>query len=447
LSLVNLFFLFWAAAVTPEAQLRTALEAKTGAVNLSPGIVEISREIVLAPDSHDLDIRSAGLTIKASTAFRGRALIVIPAGKNIRIHDLSLDGDRDAIGRPIDLPLAGSMFSRSIPNNGIVVEGVTGLEIANLKAKNIAGFTILANAVHTVRIQTIEIADSGGLNARNRNNATGGILLEEGVTDFEVLDCRIANVRGTGIWVRSRGGSARNAYGRIADNLFANIGRDAIRVDYATEMRVENNRGRMIGYPAEEVDAVPAAIETAGSVDRSVYRNNQFEEIDGKCIGLDGFHDGEVTGNICLGEDALRNYPYGTFGIMMTNASEKNGASNVRIAGNTLDGEVFGGILLLGFGHTVTGNRLLHLNLAHCNDPGPVNCGRQPDQPELFRSGIYLGAGTKSNTIQNNEISGYGMSRYCIGAAPGVSPTANTIAKNQCSDEAALARAQLLKPR
>ena len=140
MSLVNLFFLFWAVAVTPEAQLRTALEAKAGAVNLSPGIVEISREIVLAPDSHDLDIRGAGLIIKASAAFRGPALIVIPAGKNIRIHDLLLDGDRDAIARPIDLPQAETMFSRFIPNNGILAEGVTGLEIANVKAKNIAGF-------------------------------------------------------------------------------------------------------------------------------------------------------------------------------------------------------------------------------------------------------------------------------------------------------------------
>lgn len=439
--LVNLFFLFWAAGASPEAQLRTALEAKTGVVNLAPGVVEISREIVLPPDAHDLDLRGTGVTIKASAAFRGRALIVIPAGKNIKIHDLELDGNRDAIARPTGLPPAESIFSRFMPDNGILAESVTGLEIAGVKAKNMEGFTILVNAGRTVRIHGIEIADSGGLNARNRNNATGGILLEEGVTDFEVLDCRIVTVRGNGIWVQSRSESARNANGRIAGNEFATIGRDAIRVGEATDVRVENNRGRMIGYPAEEVDAVPAAIDTAGSVDRSIYRNNQFEEIDGRCFGLDGFHDGEVTGNTCRSEDTLRNYPYGNFGIMM------NHSANVRVTGNTVDGGVFGGILILGQGHTVTGNHLLHLNLAHCNDPGPVNCGRQPDQPDLFRSGIYLGTGAKGNTVQNNEIAGYGMSRHCIGTAPGVALTANTIAKNVCSDEAELARAQFLKPR
>jgi hypothetical protein len=89
---------------------------------------------------------------------------------------------------------------------------------------------------------------------------------------------------------------------------------------------------------------------------------------------------------------------------------------------------------------------LRHLNLAHCNDPGPVNCAWSANQPDLLRSGIYLGAGAdrpdiaKGNTIQNNEIGGYGMSRHCIGAAPGVSLPANTVAKNECSDDAAVAR-------
>src|SRR4051794_26896334 len=88
------------AAADPEAQLRTALLAKTGAVALPAGAIEISREIVLPSDAHDLDLRGPNPTIKAAATFRGRALIVIPAGKNIKIHDVSLDGNRDAIARP-----------------------------------------------------------------------------------------------------------------------------------------------------------------------------------------------------------------------------------------------------------------------------------------------------------------------------------------------------------
>ena len=71
---------------------------------------------------------------------------------------------------------------------------------------------------------------------------------------------------------------------------------------------------------------------------------------------------------------------------------------------------------MIGTGNTIAANHLLHLNLAHCNEPGPINCLSVKDQPDLLRSGIYLGAGAerpdiaKGNVIENNEIQGYGMS-------------------------------------
>lgn len=442
--------LLFAPAPSTETQLRTALAAKTGSVALPAGTIEISREIILQPDAHDLDIRGAGTILKAAATFRGRALLVLPAGKNIKIHDLSLDGNRDVIGRPTGLPPSEAMFSRFTQNNGILAETVTNLEIAQVKAKGIAGFAILVNAGHTVRIHDVQITESGGLNARKRNNATGGILLEEGTTDFEVLQCQIADVRGNGIWTHSLYKSPRNARGRIAGNEFAQIGRDAIQVGHAMDVRVENNRGRMIGYPPEEVDvegqAFPVAVDTSGNVERSFYRNNQFEEIDGKCFDLDGFHDGEVSGNICTNEDSeLKSYPYGNFGIIMNNANPDMQSRNIKIADNTINGGLFGGIFIIGTGHTVTGNHLTRLNLAHCNNPGPINCNYAPNQPDLLRTGIYLGAGAerpdmaKGNTVTGNDISGYGMSRHCIGGAPGVSLAANTIARNDCSDEQTLA--------
>src|SRR6185312_5714837 len=435
-------------AATPEAELRTALAAKTGNVTLPAGAIEIPREIVLPADAHDLTIHGAATTIKASAQFRGRALIVIPSGKNIHIDGLSLDGNRDAAGRPQGLPGSDVMFSRFTANNGILAETVTGLEIGAVKAQAIAGFAILVNAGHAVKIHNVEVSGSGGHNAKKRNNTTGGILLEEGTTDFEVVDCKLADIRGNGIWTHSLYTSPRNARGRIAGNEFAMIGRDAIQIGHATEVRVENNRGRMIGYPAEEVDleglAFPVAVDTAGNVDKSVYRDNQWEEIDGKCFDLDGFHDGEVSNNTCTNAEAAKEYPYGNFGIIMNNSNPDMQSRNIRITGNTIDGSLFGGIFVIGSGHMVTGNHLLHLNLAHCNDPGPVNCAYASNQPDLLRTGIYLGAGAerpdaaKGNTIENNEVSGYGMSRHCVGAAPGVALAANTIAKNECSDDAAV---------
>ena len=101
-----------------------------------------------------------------------------------------------------------------------------------------------------------------------RNNATGGILLEEGTRDFTVTRCDLRNVRGNGIWTHSLATAPQNRDGLIASNHFERIGRDAIQVGHGTRVRVEDNTGSEIGYPLEDVDmedlATPVAIDTAG---------------------------------------------------------------------------------------------------------------------------------------------------------------------------------------
>jgi hypothetical protein len=344
-------------AQSTELALRKALAAKTGAVTLPAGEIEITREIAVPTDAHDLDIRGAGTIIKAAAAFRGRALLVFPAGKNIKIHDLALDGNRDAVGRMIGLAPSGTMYSRFMPNNGILAEGVTGIEIAQVKATDMAGFTILVNAGHNIRIHDVEITDSGGFNAQRRNNATGGILLEEGTADFAISRCLLGKMRGNGITLRSV------ARGRIFENEFKTLARDAIQASGATAVAIENNNASQLGFPIEEVDA-PGAI----------------------CMRLDGFTDGQVKDNTC---------------------SEA----------------VLGAVSIAGSHNGISGNHLTGLNAAHRD-----------------AAGIYLEAGAKDNTIENNEIAGFGMSKQCLGAAPGVALTANKVANNDCSDEVSVAR-------
>ena len=120
-------------------------------------------------------------------------------------------------------------------------------------------------------------------------------------------------MRGNGIWTHSLYTSPRNARGRIAGNEFAH---DRARCDSGGPRHRHPRREQSRPHdrlPVEEVDlegqAFPVAVDTAGNVDRSVYRNNQFEEIDGKCFDLDGFHDGEVSGNTCLNEDGIKTIP------------------------------------------------------------------------------------------------------------------------------------------
>ena len=317
--------------------MRKALASKTGSVALPAGEIEITREIVMPVDAHDLDIHGAGTTVKAAASFRGRALVVFPAGKNVKIRDLALDGNRDAVGRMIGVPPSGTMFSRFMPNNGILAEGVTGLEIAQVKATGMAGFAILIDGGRNVRIHDVEITESGGFNAQRRNNAAGGILLEEGTADFEISRCLLGKIRGNGITLRSA------ERGRIFENEFRTLARDAIQATEATGVTIENNNAAQLGFPVEEADA-PGAI----------------------CMRLDRFSGGDVKDNTC--SEAL-----------------------------------LGAISVGGSHNRISGNHLMGLNAAHRD-----------------AAGIFLEAGARDNTIENNEIGGYGMSKQCLARARGL---------------------------
>jgi plasmid stability protein len=339
-----------------DTALRKALTARTGVVTLPSGEFEITREIVLPGDAHDLEIKGANTTLKASGDFRGRALIGIANGKNIRIHDLSLDGNRDAVGRMFSLPPFGTMYSRFVPANGIVVENGTGIEISDLKATRFAGFAILIDSSKAVKLHDIDVTASGGFNAQRKNNGTGGIAIEEGTTEFEVRRCAFGTIRGNGLTIRA------SDHGRVFENEFRSIAREAIHGDHTSAVTIENNQMEQIGFPLEEVDA-PGAL----------------------CMRLDHFDAGVVKDNTC--SEAL-----------------------------------LGGISMNGAGNKVIGNHLNGLNAARRDV-----------------AGIFLGSGSKDNTLDANEISGTSMSMHCVGAAPDVAAGANKVLKNDCSDEASVA--------
>jgi hypothetical protein len=185
-----------------------------------------------------------------------------------------------------------------------------------------------------------------------------------------------------------------------------------------------------------EGGGTPVAIDTAGNVDKSSYTENRFEEINGKCIDLDGFHNGEVTRNVCVNKFAASDYPFGHYGIVFNNTNPDMQSRNIRVLNNTIDGAKYGGIFVIGRGHTISGNRLINLNTARCNEtPG---CLYDREQPDLLRSGIYLGRKAErpdiasENTITDNEISGYNMQSHCVIAAPGVMVRTNRIERNEC---------------
>ncbi len=315
------------------------------------------------------------------------------------------------------MPGSDVPFRRFTVNNGILIEDGADIKISNVNFRQVAGFAILVSGAKQVRIERVQIEDSGSRNAADRNNTSGGILLEEGTRDFQVLDCELKNIRGNGIWTHSLYTSPRNDGGLLRSNHFATIGRDAIQIGHATQIRVEKNSGERIGYPESEVDAIPVAIDTAGNVDHSTYSGNKFSEINGKCIDLDGFHDGEVTANVCVNQ---RN-----FGIVMNNSNPDMQSAQITIADNTIDGGQYGGIFVIGGPNKILRNKIRNVNLSHSVD-------------DLLSSGIYLGRGAErpalaiGNLVEGNEVSGYQV--HCITPAPGVSLAANTIGRNQCAN-------------
>jgi hypothetical protein len=427
------------APLATEAAIREALRRGTGVVRIGPGRIEISAALEVPAGAHDLEIRGAdpGTVLRAAPGFRGPAIFVCRSAERIRFADFEIDGNRAALEKPTGLPPYDVPFSRFYENNGLLAESVRSLTISGLTFREVATFPILVTSSQDVRIERVRIENSGSRNDAGRNNTTGGILLEEGTAGFEVRDSVFAGVRGNGVWTHSLYTSPRNRDGIIAGNEFRDLARDAIQVGHATNIRVERNRGVRIGYPIAEVDpeATPVAIDTAGNTDRSVYAWNLFEEVNGKCIDLDGFHDGEVRGNGCVNRGPREAYPHGHFGIVLNNTNPDMESEGITIAGNEIRGAVFGGIFVIGSGHRIVRNRLHGLNQARCAPDRP-GCLYWPGEPDLLRTGIYLGrraerpAVTRDNLILENEISGFGLK--CIAAAPGILLENNRIRGNRC---------------
>jgi len=431
---------------SPEARLRRLIASKTtGVIQLPAGAIEVSSELPLANGAHDLQLDGVGTLFKASRSFRGRAIFVAENARAIRFKNFSIDGNRARFDQPMEMAPPENAYRIFYSHNGILLDRVDGVEISDVDFSAIPSFAVIASRSSNIRIKNVLVENSGTRNAKGRNNTTGGILIEEGSSDFEVTDSRFRWIRGNALWTHSLYTSPRLHDGLFARNRFEGIGRDAIEVGAASRVRVEENTGNHIGFPPSDVDfeslGTPVAMDTAGNVDHSTYARNRFEEIDGKCIDLDGFHDGSIIENTCINRGSPLEYPYGHFGIVMNDTDPNMQSQNIEIRGNVIDGTKFGGLFLIGSGHRVIDNSFVHLNIAKCNENAKqFGCLYKQDEPEMLESGIYLSRGVvrmepvRRNVIRDNRISGHKMQSRCIAAGPGVRLPDNSIGGNSCED-------------
>jgi hypothetical protein len=207
-----------------------------------------------------------------------------------------------------------------------------------------------------------------------------------------------------------------------------------VQVGHAVAVTVEGNEGERIGYPREVVDVegggTPVGVDTAGNVEGSRYVRNSFRDVNGKCIDLDGFHHGIVAGNRCR--------ELAHFGIVMNNTNPDMQSVGIRITDNWIEGAPWGGIFVIGSGHVIAGNVLRGLQRSRCSETGGPGCVFLAAEPEMLRSGIYLGeraerpAVTRGNRIVDNEISGWRMDRACVAQGPNIRRRENTVHGNRC---------------
>ncbi len=407
------------------------------------GLMVIHEPIIVSGDGATLIGHPKGTRIKMAADFKGPGAVTAQ-GKNIRLKGFSIEGNRSRTDQRRGLPPFDKTFAEFHSKTGILADGVDGVEITDVVLREMPAMAILIRGGRNARLKRLRVEDSGGLNAKGRNNATGGVLFEDGVDTFSVEACVFARIQGNALWTHSRYTSPRNRNGLFARNHFEDIGRDAIQIGHATNVRVQNNDGKRIGYPSEIVDAegggTPVAIDTAGNVDGSVYTGNRFEELNGKCIDLDGFHHGEVSRNRCINSKPQAAYPFGHFGIVMNNTNPDMQSTAIRIFENHVEGMKYGAIFVIGSGHLIHHNTFLDLNTSHCSESG-AGCTYFAGEPDLLRSGIYFGrraeraAVTRDNKIEDNVISGWKMSTRCLGFAPGVDRNEQKAARNRCISE------------
>ena len=417
-------------------------------IELAAGETHLQRPMVIAKGSRQVSIRgnAAGSTLVLDAGFEGSAAIVVEGAEDVSLSGFAVRGNRTELKSDWYLPVKEEAFADFYSGNGIVVRESKRVAIRDVQFRLIRAFPVLVNQSAGVTIEGVRIEDCGTLNPAGRNNTTGGILLEEGVSEFEVRRSTIRRITGNGIWTHSYARSARQAGGVIRGNSISVVGRDAIQVGHATGVRVEGNTGSELGFPVEYVDVehhgVAVALDTAGNVDHSVYANNRFTDVNGQCIDLDGFHDGSVTGNSCVNGKAAGAYPASHYAIVFGNNDPAADSSHIVISGNTVQGFAYGAVFLTGSRNTVENNRFLDVNRAHCGSlPLSAVCNYAvAEQPDLLRSGIYLAGNggrpvaTKDNVIRGNVITGFGMAKNCVAAGPGVGLDANVVAGNSCRD-------------
>ena len=104
-AMAAMFLLASCAPVPPEQAVRDALAKQSvGVIRLPSGDIFLSSPLMLPAGARDLELRGSDTTrLIAGPDFKGKALIVVENAKNVTFADFAIDGNRDALAKPLEL--------------------------------------------------------------------------------------------------------------------------------------------------------------------------------------------------------------------------------------------------------------------------------------------------------------------------------------------------------
>jgi len=118
---------------TGESAIQAQLDKGTGIVRLPPGTTELTRELRLPPEAHDLEIIGESTTVlRATRDFQGRAMLDLGGARNVTIRGIQFDGNRAENDRRIDRPFAGVPYSQHFGASGILAVKAAAIRISGI---------------------------------------------------------------------------------------------------------------------------------------------------------------------------------------------------------------------------------------------------------------------------------------------------------------------------
>ena len=220
----------------------------------------------------------SGSTLRASAEFKGRAMVVL--GSDATVERVTIDGNRAKLARPMPIAPYDRAFADFYRTTESSASGTHEHHHSKCEAEKHCKLRgNRERGEERQRSSASTVSDSGSLNDKAATTRPGAFFSRK---EQRSSSCRTAcfeNVHGNGIWTHSRNVLGTGmAESQATDS--STIGRDAIQVGHATEVRVDHQYRLAHRISHEMVDMEGGGCRSRSTLremcDKSVYEENEF---------------------------------------------------------------------------------------------------------------------------------------------------------------------------